>query len=209
MYKWTVIDSESNLSPIYIEKMETVFQNLPRRVFKNANHIAVFDGDEIIGGVTLESFPSLVDDADIVRDWMIELNRPATRILRFWGAKVNLASLLFEAIWKTVPVETLVYGILSVPYSMVKPDTAITAALAIAKDRNWLQPKLRVSESPWAIDSVPSSEGKRLLSAYLKMGAKPLGAPSACVHDQSIKIVLGAFHQEVKLYRECYDKANS
>lgn len=193
-FHWKVIPSGSRLSQDYVCKMSEAFPNLTLRTFHQEKHIAVYHNKILVGGATLEKFGSLKEDSDILSHWQINSDLPATRISRLWNNKQAALPFVLEGITKSVPEKTFLYGILSLPLNF-----ACKQEKDFLMNKGILTPNLPLQNCQWEANSIPSSEGKKLLVTYKRIGAHFLGKASGNAEDKSIRVVMGMPVEEAKI----------
>ncbi len=194
MISWKVISAGDYLEETYLRRRSLAFPNLPDIHFEKQFHLVLFQNNEIVAGVTLNKFNSFTEDLDIKNNWEIRQSIEATRILRFWSTRPAFVPILFNVITTVIDGKDFLYGIISLPLSY-----ALQCESKLQRHSGWLEPKKPLHDCHWDLTTSPSSEGKKLMTAYLKVNVNFLGEVSGDSSDHSVRVVMGAFCKDVIL----------
>lgn len=188
MFSWKIIEKNSPDSELYERKLQEAFPNLTSQN-KEGLQIGVYVSDSLVGGATLTLYQNLSEDPDIEKLWETKLVQSGIRISRLWAENCQHESPIphiFSAILATVPSESYLYGILSLPLRFAKRRTE-----SFFINNDWLNPRFPLEECHWDETLEASSEGKKLLKTYLQLGAQILGPVSGDISSHSVKVVMG------------------
>lgn len=188
MFSWKIIDKDSPDSELYKRKLLEAFPNIASQD-NDGLQIGIYSSDILVGGATLTLYQNLSDDPDIAKLWEMKLIHSGIRISRLWAENCQHESPIphiFSAILATVPSESYLYGILSLPLRFAK-----RRAESFFINNDWLNPRFPLEDCLWDESLEASSEGKKLLKTYLQLGAQILGPVSGDVSTHSVKVVMG------------------
>lgn len=193
MFSWKIIDKNSTDSELYEMKLREAFPHL------SSGHegliLGIYYTGKLVGGATLTIFDDLSHDPDIAKLWETKKLHPGIRISRLWAENCEHESPIphiFSAILATVPGESYLYGILSLPLRFAKK-----RAESFFLNNEWLNPRFPLEDCHWDENLEASSEGKKLLKTYMQLGAQILGPVSGDESTHSVKIVMGMGKHEV------------
>lgn len=157
--------------------------------------IGVYYSGALVGGATLTLHHNMLDDSDIANLWESSRVLTGIRISRLWAINCQHESPIphiFGAILASVPDESFLYGILSLPLNYARSRKEMFFI-----NNDWLKPRYPLEDCNWEKAGEASSEGRRLFKTYLSVGAHILGPVSGDPNTHSVKVVMGMNRQEV------------
>ena len=189
MFQRIVIRPKTALHQQYLEQRQLAFPFIKLKPDEHATHIGVFWKSKLVGGASFFTFSSISDDEDLRRHWEVILPCSATRISRLWTVPNHPTATLqqiFFGLDENLANGSFLYGILSLPL-----DYALESVELFSIHSGRLRSKLGIEKCQWSREATPSSEGKKLLPIYRRLGATCLGPVSGNQEDHSIRVVLG------------------
>lgn len=197
MFDWKIIESHSVLLPGYLTTCQERFPKVQIKSSDKEVHLAIYQQEKLVGGVTLLPVDSLADDKDIAAHWDVKTDMKAVRMLRLWADPVKGDSVLphiFQAVLSYTDQDSFLFGLLSLPLSYARKKSQY-----LDQNRGWLSPKCDLASCNWDPEMEPSSEGNKLLITYLKAGADILGPVSGDPSTYSVRVVMGMKKTEVTI----------
>jgi hypothetical protein len=190
MRSWFALASNGEEFRTYADARQAAFPRLfLREDTPQSRHVAIVEDSRIVGGFSLSQSRSLESDLDIRRHWRLRTPLDGIRISRLWVDRSGPRALiheLFQVLHRNLAEDAYYYGILSLPLEFAKQNRE-----NFKTHSGHLEPVLPLDDCLWALDAEAASEGRRLLKIYLRMGARPLGAPSGAPSDSSVRVALG------------------